>query len=145
MVGERLPWCWLVGLPEREAGLCGHVAYDSVFIAMFQLVSLPFRLCSSSLDFHGDTDSYVFPFEPNPMWSKFYVGGEEIKQYIINTAEKYRLKEKITFNTKLVKAVWDEEQAKWRLQLECGDSIRDDEADVLIDAKGILKWVPSLR
>lgn len=86
----------------------------------------------------GPYSSYVFPFEPNPMWSKFYAGGEEIKQYMIHTADKYNLRKNIVFNMKLIKANWHEEQGKWKLQLDSGTSIKYDEADVFIDAKGIL-------
>ncbi|KAK2765874.1 hypothetical protein FQN53_006772 [Emmonsiellopsis sp. PD_33] len=84
---------------------------------------------------------YQFPFAPNPAWSKFYVGGAEIQRYITNTADKYGLRENVTFNTKLVKAIWDEEQGKWKLELEQGGQIVQDEAHVLINGSGILnKW-----
>ncbi|KAK1145217.1 hypothetical protein N8T08_004369 [Aspergillus melleus] len=87
--------------------------------------------------------SYQFPFEPSPDWSKFYVGGKEIEEYILRTTEKYGLKERIVFNTKLVRAIWNEEQAKWKLQLERGEFMIGDEADILIDGSGIVnnwKW-----
>lgn len=84
-------------------------------------------------------DSYVFPFEPNPNWSKFYVGGEEIRKYIDDTANKYGLKEHVTFNTKLTKSHWNEDRGKWELELEQGGSLIRDEADFLINAGGILK------
>jgi cation diffusion facilitator CzcD-associated flavoprotein CzcO len=85
---------------------------------------------------------YVFPFEPNPSWSKCYVGGPEIQQYIVNTVEKYGLKDKILFDTQLVKSIWNEELGKWSLELKQSDAtIIHDEADILINASGILnKW-----
>ncbi|KAH8425102.1 flavin-containing monooxygenase [Aspergillus melleus] len=88
-------------------------------------------------------NSYQFPFEPSPDWSKFYVGGKEIEDYILRTTEKYGLKERIAFNTRLVRATWNEEQAKWKLQLERGEFMIGDEADILIDGSGIVnnwKW-----
>ncbi|EAW07003.1 flavin-containing monooxygenase [Aspergillus clavatus NRRL 1] len=87
--------------------------------------------------------SYIFPFEPNPSWSKFYVNGPEIQQYILNTTKKYGLREMIIFNTKLVHASWSEKDGKWKLRLEQNGSIINDEADVVLDASGILnqwKW-----
>ncbi|KAI9923725.1 hypothetical protein AWENTII_011897 [Aspergillus wentii] len=87
--------------------------------------------------------SYVFPFEPNPRWSKFYVEGAEIQQYILDTTEKYKLRENITFNTKITKSVWDEDNGKWKIELEQHGSLIHDEADILINGSGILnqwKW-----
>lgn len=84
-------------------------------------------------------DSYIFPFEPNPNWSKFYVGGEEIRKYIDDTANKYGLKEGVVFNTKLVKSHWNEERGKWELELERDGVVIPDEAHILINAGGILK------
>ncbi|EAS33138.3 flavin-binding monooxygenase [Coccidioides immitis RS] len=87
--------------------------------------------------------SYVFSFEPNPTWSKFYVSGAEIQQYILNTTEKYGLKDKIIFDRHLVESIWDEEQGKWELRLESKEGVIQDKADILINAGGILhqwKW-----
>ncbi|QRD93240.1 hypothetical protein F9C07_2098600 [Aspergillus flavus] len=87
--------------------------------------------------------SYQFPFAPNPAWSSYYASGKEIQEYIVSTAEKYDLKEKIKFNTKLVKAIWCETQGKWKLQLQQGGLIIEDEADIVLDGSGVLnqwKW-----
>lgn len=86
--------------------------------------------------------SYIFPFEPNPSWSKCYVGGDEIQQYMIDTANKYGLREKVVFKTRLVKSVWNEDRGKWNLELQQnGTDTIQDEADVLINASGILnRW-----
>lgn len=85
--------------------------------------------------------SYIFPFEPNPSWSKCYVGGAEIQEYILNTVEKYGLKDAIQFDTRLIRSIWDESSGKWNLQLQLGGKdgkIVEDEADILINASGIL-------
>ncbi|KAB8201337.1 putative flavin-binding monooxygenase [Aspergillus parasiticus] len=87
--------------------------------------------------------SYQFPFAPNPAWTSYYASGKEIQEYIVSTAEKYDLKEKIKFNTKLVKAVWSEMQGKWKLQLQQGGLVLEDEADIVLDGSGVLnqwKW-----
>ncbi|CAK45996.1 hypothetical protein AnigIFM59636_011314 [Aspergillus niger] len=85
--------------------------------------------------------SYVFPFEPNPSWSQSYAKGPEIEEYIRSTTEKYGLKERIIFNTRLVKSVWNEERGKWVLELKQNDTMVCDEADILINAGGILnRW-----
>ncbi|KAF4768774.1 hypothetical protein HAV15_002064 [Penicillium sp. str.  len=85
--------------------------------------------------------SYVLPFEPNSNWSKCYAGGGEIEKYIVDTVDKYGLKDRIVFNTKLVKSSWNEERGKWALELKQNDMIVHDEADVLINGSGILnQW-----
>ncbi|GIK05969.1 hypothetical protein Aspvir_010086 [Aspergillus viridinutans] len=84
--------------------------------------------------------SYVFPFEPNPNWSKFHASGSEIQDYIVNTTDKYGLRDKITFNTKLPEAVWNENDGKWNLTLEQAGSLIEDVADVVLDGSGILKY-----
>ncbi|KAM0120697.1 hypothetical protein ACP6JC_002709 [Aspergillus fumigatus] len=84
--------------------------------------------------------SYVFPFEPNPNWSKFYVSGPEIQDYIVKTTDKYGLRDKITFNTKLLQVAWDEGDGKWKLTLEQGGSLIEDVADIVVDGSGILKY-----
>ncbi|CAI7663108.1 unnamed protein product [Penicillium viridicatum] len=85
--------------------------------------------------------SYVLPFEPNPNWSKCYVGGGEIEKYIVDTVDKYELKDPIVFDTKLVKSIWNEERGKWALELTQNGTIIHDEADVLINGSGILnQW-----
>ncbi|KAE8334229.1 hypothetical protein BDV24DRAFT_173606 [Aspergillus arachidicola] len=84
-------------------------------------------------------DCYQFPFAPNPSWSSYYATGKEIQEYIVSTAEKYDLYEKVNFNTKLVKAVWSEMQGKWKLQLKQCEVVLEDEADIILDGSGVLK------
>ncbi|KAJ5617930.1 hypothetical protein N7537_003044 [Penicillium hordei] len=85
--------------------------------------------------------SYVLPFEPNPNWSKCYAGGDEIEKYIVDTVDKYGLRDPIVFDTKLVKSIWNEERGKWALELNQNGTIIHDEAEVLINGSGILnQW-----
>lgn len=72
--------------------------------------------------------------------SKFYVSGPEIQDYIVKTTDKYGLRDKITFNTKLLQAAWDEGDGKWKLTLEQGGSLIEDVADIVVDGSGILKY-----
>lgn len=84
-------------------------------------------------------DAYVFPFEGNPNWSKFYVGQEEILEYIKSTAEKYDLKKYVHLNTSIKETIWDEESGQWRIQLARDGLPLQDTADILINASGFLK------
>ncbi|KAM3423103.1 hypothetical protein BST61_g561 [Cercospora zeina] len=84
---------------------------------------------------------YCFPFAPNPDWSSFYVGSQEILEYIVKTVDDYKLRDYIQVNTKLIAANWSEEKGKWFLKLEQNGSTIDDEADVLINGAGFLnRW-----
>ncbi|KAJ5109720.1 flavin-binding monooxygenase [Penicillium argentinense] len=85
--------------------------------------------------------TYVFPFAPNPSWSKFYVGGGEIKQYILDTVSKYDLDKNVIFGTELLRSTWDEEKGKWLLQLQRDGKEITDEADILFNGSGLLhRW-----
>lgn len=91
---------------------------------------------------------YVFEFENNPDWSKYFAGGQEILEYIRRTTEKYELDRHIMFNSKLVESIWDGQRGVWNLKVEsaAGDIIEDC-CHVLVNAAGILnkwKW-PSIK
>ncbi|BCS27046.1 flavin-containing monooxygenase [Aspergillus puulaauensis] len=91
--------------------------------------------------------SYIFPFNPNPNWSQCYAKGPEIQQYILDTVEKFELKEEIQFNTKLTSAIWNENEGKWELKLQRGDEVLTDKADIVVDGSGVLNnWtLPDIK
>jgi cation diffusion facilitator CzcD-associated flavoprotein CzcO len=83
---------------------------------------------------------YTFSWEPNPDWSQYYVGGEEIFQYMKRATEKYNLARDVVFNSKVIESIWDEERGKWEIKIEQpGGKVISDEADIFINASGILK------
>ena len=86
-----------------------------------------------------DLDAYIFPFEGNPDWSKFYVNQEEIQGYIKRTAEKYNLIKYVQLSTTIKETIWNEESGTWKIKLEQGGEIKEDEADFVINASGFLK------
>lgn len=74
-------------------------------------------------------------------WSNFYCGGAEIGQHIKNTATKFGLRDNIHFGARVIEARWDEEKGKWRVKVDEGGKIIEDEAEVLINASGVLnEW-----
>jgi cation diffusion facilitator CzcD-associated flavoprotein CzcO len=108
---------------------------------MYQLVRV-----SSSLNVKRSlmtkiTDSYVFPFEPNPDWSTFYAGSPEIWQYMKDTAVKWELEQFIQYNSRVTDSIWDEDSGKWRLKINQQGLLLDDECDVLVNATGFLRLV----
>ncbi|KAJ5428866.1 hypothetical protein N7445_010320 [Penicillium cf. griseofulvum] len=82
--------------------------------------------------------AYTFPFEPNPNWSHFYVPGHEIQEYVIRATRKWNLDKDIQFNTRATETVWDDELGKWKVVLDQAGTIIQDEADILVNASGIL-------
>lgn len=88
---------------------------------------------------------YTFSWEPNPDWSEFYVGGEEVFQYMKRTTAKYDLARDIVFNSKVVEAIWNQGRGKWELKIEQEGRFIWDECDIFINASGILKWAISFR
>jgi cation diffusion facilitator CzcD-associated flavoprotein CzcO len=90
---------------------------------------------------------YQYSFEPNTNWSKLFSPGAEILEYVTSVAHKYRVDEKIKYNTKVIGAEWHEEKSLWVVKTE-GTTVNEavvstTEAEVVISAVGILnnwKW-----
>jgi cation diffusion facilitator CzcD-associated flavoprotein CzcO len=79
--------------------------------------------------------SYQFSFEKRADWSRVYAPGNELKAYAEHCVDKYRLREKIRFNTLLTEAMWDEPAERWILRTGDGDTIT---TRFLINASGVL-------
>jgi cyclohexanone monooxygenase len=63
---------------------------------------------------------YSFSFNLNPNWSRSYSGGDEIWNYIRDTAKKYGILQFIKFNTAITGAAWDDDAQVWTLETEDG-------------------------
>lgn len=86
---------------------------------------------------------YTFPFEPNPDWSAFYAGGQEIHDYFMRTVHKYNLDRDVKTSHRIIHAQFDEHEGIWNLKVQHEDHIFDDWCNVLISATGFLshwKW-----
>ena len=93
---------------------------------------------------------YCFPFAPNPDWSSFYVGGQEILEYMQKTVDDFQLASYVQVSTKVKAAAWSDDKGKWQLELERNGEVIHDEADVFINGAGFLnnwKWpdIPDLN
>lgn len=78
---------------------------------------------------------------PNPDWSTFYAPGEEIQQYLRKITKEYHLDRDVHLNSKVVKAIWDEDSGRWNVKVQQGDCVKSDWCHVLINGSGILKYV----
>lgn len=56
-----------------------------------------------------------------------------------HTSVKWNLEETISFNAKVIDAIWDEDSGKWQMKIDQQGNVFDDECDVLINASGFLK------
>jgi cation diffusion facilitator CzcD-associated flavoprotein CzcO len=81
---------------------------------------------------------YQSTFEPNTQWSEEYAQGAEIRKYWQNVARKYDVYKYLKLRHKTTSAIWNEDLAKWTLNienLEKGESF-EEQFDVLITAIG---------
>lgn len=91
---------------------------------------------------------YQYSFAPNTQWSQLFASGAEILEYVKGVASKYRVAEKIKYNTKVVGAIWNDNKGVWLVRTiqdkSSGESeVRETEAEIVISAVGILnnwKW-----
>ncbi|OBG27278.1 NAD(P)/FAD-dependent oxidoreductase [Mycobacterium sp. E3198] len=84
--------------------------------------------------------SYQFSFEQSPRWSRTYAPGRELKSYAEHCVDKYGLRWRIRFHTKVLSAEFDDEHDLWRVQTDPGGQLT---ARFLINASGVLT-VPKL-
>jgi len=79
--------------------------------------------------------SYQFSFERRTDWSRIYAPGDELRAYAAHCVEKYGVRPKIRFGSRIVDATFDEELHLWRLGTDAGDEIT---ARFVIGATGVL-------
>ncbi len=84
--------------------------------------------------------SYQFSFEQSTEWSRTYAPGRELRAYAEHCVDKYRLRSRIRFATKVIGANFDEHNDVWRVELDSGEVLT---ARFLINASGVLT-IPKL-
>lgn len=83
---------------------------------------------------------YSYSFQPNPDWSKTYVGQEEIWSYLQSVAKQYELYSHIRFNTAVRSICWDKVRLKWTVtSVHNGDAESVEKFDIAIVATGPLR------
>lgn len=66
---------------------------------------------------------YSYSFEQTN-WSRMFAKSQEIQQYIVDTTEHHHLRSKIRFNTKVVKARFDEKDGLWVIETAQKETLR---------------------
>ncbi|WP_433678232.1 flavin-containing monooxygenase [Nocardia sp. CA-119907] len=79
--------------------------------------------------------SYQFSFEKKPDWSRVYAKGHELKAYADHCVDKYNLRSRFVFNTRIARIEFDEDTHRWRLSSTDG---REFTARYVINATGVL-------
>jgi cyclohexanone monooxygenase len=87
--------------------------------------------------------SYQFSFEQSTAWSRTYAPGNELQAYAAHCVNKYGLRSRIRFGTKVLRADFDDAQDFWRVRLDAGSGPETVTARFLINASGVLT-VPNL-
>src|SRR5437588_7739448 len=67
--------------------------------------------------------SYQFSFAKRPTWTRVYAPGEELRGYAAFCAERFGLRSRVRFNTRITAATFDESHNAWRLQTRDGDTL----------------------
>ncbi len=78
---------------------------------------------------------YSFSFEPNPDWTRVYSPQPEILDYLERCVEKYGMAPNLRLGTEVMRAQFDEQSGRWRIETTGGETV---EADVLVSACGQL-------
>lgn len=79
--------------------------------------------------------SYQFSFAKRPSWSRVYAPGEELRAYADYCADRFGLRHRVRFDTRVVAAQFDDRLRVWGLQLGGGETLV---AHHVIDATGVL-------
>lgn len=87
----------------------------------------------------------MYSFEPKRDHTAEYAQGGDIFQYLIDFAKKYDLEKYCRTGTRVTDCSWDDIKGHWKIQLTdlITNEKLDDEADILVNASGLLnqwKW-----
>lgn len=67
---------------------------------------------------------YSYSFEQSADWTRMFAKADEIQRYIVHTADKYNMRPKIRFNTKVTAARFDDESGLWLIETGNGETLR---------------------
>src|SRR5580693_3904249 len=84
--------------------------------------------------------SYQFSFEQSRHRSRTYAPGRELKAYAEHCVDKYGIRSRIRFNTKVISTEFDEDHDLWRVQTDPDGEVT---ARFVVGASGVLT-VPNL-
>jgi cation diffusion facilitator CzcD-associated flavoprotein CzcO len=77
---------------------------------------------------------YCYSFAPNPDWTRPYAPQPEIQRYLERVAHERGLGDHLRLGTGVASARWDEQEARWSLGLDSGETV---ETQFVISALGM--------
>ncbi|MCP1471465.1 cation diffusion facilitator CzcD-associated flavoprotein CzcO [Sphingobium sp. OAS761] len=115
-----------------------------------QQAGFPYQIVEANSDVGGtwlvntypgaavDTESriYSYSFEPNSSWTRYYANGPEFLTYLNKVVDKYGVRDRVDFNTRVAGAEWDEDRSTWTLKATRDGQEVTYEGNVLIMATG---------
>lgn len=84
---------------------------------------------------------YQLSFMKRHRWRNWYATADELLEYAKAVADRFNLRNHISFDTELKEARWDESASMWRLALEKDGQRRDLDATMVISAAGLFNSV----
>jgi cation diffusion facilitator CzcD-associated flavoprotein CzcO len=78
--------------------------------------------------------SYQFSFEKRSDWSRVYAPGRELKAYAEHCVDKYRVRDRVRLDTRVIGASFDEAANAWQIETAAGERIR---ARFVVGATGV--------
>ena len=82
---------------------------------------------------------YSFTFAPNHKWPKYFSKQLDVLNYCKSVAERFKITERISLNTKVVSTTWDESSQTWKVVLrDQNGKSRETRANVVISGVGQL-------
>lgn len=112
-----------------------HVAYEKSAELGGTWLDNRYPGCACDVPSHA----YQFSFHPNPDWSHFYSGSEEIYKYMNDVVDTYGLRDQFKTSHEVVEAHWDDEKSEWVVKVKGPDGEFEDRCDFLVNGSGILK------
>ncbi|KAH7141866.1 hypothetical protein EDB81DRAFT_653405 [Dactylonectria macrodidyma] len=84
--------------------------------------------------------AYAFAFALYPDWPKYLSPSDDIFRYLDRVVECFGLRKYMVFNSTVVACRWNEDEAQWHVTVKdsATGAIRQDKANVVISASGIL-------
>ncbi|MEL6890407.1 MAG: NAD(P)/FAD-dependent oxidoreductase [Actinomycetota bacterium] len=69
--------------------------------------------------------AYSYSFAPPRRWSRYFALQPELEQYLTDTADRFGVTDRIEFDTTVVGARWNDEAARWEVELRTPDDAND--------------------
>ncbi|KAF4813149.1 FAD-binding monooxygenase moxY [Colletotrichum siamense] len=84
--------------------------------------------------------AYAFAFALYPDWPKYLSPSEDIFRYLDRVVECFGLRKQMVFNSTVISCDWNEDESQWHIRIKNSETgeIREDVANIVIGANGIL-------